>query len=105
MENNKNENLLSQLGLENLNEEEKARILLKIGELVQKRAIARILDEMSEEEAKDFCSFLENYKDEPKKIEEYLRNNVPNFEGIIKEEAKNVREDIVSQLEGINLKE
>ncbi len=91
-------NLLSQLGLENLNEEEKAEILLKIGELVQKRAIARILDEMSEEEAKDFSSFLEDRKNGPGEIEEYLRNNVSNFEEIIEEEAKSVREDLISQL-------
>lgn len=99
----KNNDLSSQLGLGDLSEEDRAGILAKAGQLVQRKILLRIEKEMSEEEREKFEKFLEEKGDNPDEVEKYLRENVPNIDEITKEEIEETRKDILGQMEELGL--
>lgn len=98
-----NNNLSSQLDLSNLSEENRAKILTKTGELLKKRILLRIEEEMNEKQMNEFQKLLEERGDDPNKIEEYLRENIPNIDEITKEEVEKTREAIFDQVKELKL--
>ena len=103
MEDNKKDKLFGRIDLENLPEEERAEILTKAGQLIQKKILLRIEEEMSDEEKKKLEEFLEEEGEDPEKVENYLRENIPNLDEIIKEEIEETRKDILGQMEELGL--
>ena len=92
--------VLAQLGLGNIPDEKKAEIISKISELAQKRIILRVTEEMSEDQRENFEKFLETEED-PAKIENYIRENIPNIDSIIEEEMSLLKNDVLSQMKEI----
>ena len=93
--------VLAQLGLGNISDEKKAEIISKISELAQKRIILRVTEEMSEDQRENFEKFLEAEED-PAKIENYIRENIPNIDSIIEEEMSLLKNDVLSQMKEID---
>jgi len=93
--------VLAQLGLGNISDEKKAEIISKISELAQKRIILRVTEEMSEDQRENFEKFLETEED-PAKIENYIRENIPNIDSIIEEEMSLLKNDVLSQMKEID---
>ena len=93
--------VLAQLGLGSISDEKKAEIISKISELAQKRIILRVTEEMSEDQRENFEKFLETEED-PAKIENYIRENIPNIDSIIEEEMSLLKNDVLSQMKEID---
>ena len=98
---NPKNDILDQPGLGNIPDEKKAEIISKISELAQKRIILRVTEEMSEDQRENFEKFLETEED-PAKIENYIRENIPNIDSIIEEEMSLLKNDVLSQMKEID---
>ncbi len=77
--------LLIALGLETLPDEEKVAIIDKMTTTVQKAVVARLYDQMSEEQRAEMDRLVEN--PQPEALSEFLNTNVPNFADLVKEET------------------
>ena len=56
--------LFNELGLENIDTEEKEKILEQTADIVLERVLLRLMNELEEEDAKDLNELLEKGKDE-----------------------------------------
>lgn len=50
--------LIKELGLEDLSQEKKDELILRIGELIQQNIVLRVLDELSEKDKEEFDKVL-----------------------------------------------
>lgn len=91
-------NILKELGLENISEEEKAKILSDLTSLVQKRVMARVLDYLSDEEKEEMGKLLEENPEDIDAITEWLKEKVPGVGDIVVEETGKVKEELVSSI-------
>lgn len=89
------QNIFTALGLDNLPEEKKAELLKDMTELVEKRVMARIVEEMSVEQKEEFDKLVENNAN-PEEINVFLQNGFPNFLKIFEEETNRVRSEMLS---------
>jgi len=78
--------LIKELGLEKLNEQQRQEILAQIGEVLQQRLVLRMLEEMPEEKKEEFGKILQDNQEDPKVVEDFLANNIPNMEDVVLEE-------------------
>ncbi|MEI7810490.1 MAG: DUF5663 domain-containing protein [bacterium] len=88
------------LNLEGLTEEEKENRITDAGALIYQDVLMRVMEIMSEGDQDEFEKLLDNNA-QPTQIFDFLNSKVPNFEGIIKEEALNYvkhSNDIMSQI-------
>lgn len=90
------DNIIKELGLDNLSEERKTEILLGIGRVIQQNVILRILDELKEGDKDEFDKFLENNSENEEIIYQFLQSKISNLDGIINEEIKKIKEESVN---------
>ena len=77
--------LNKELGLENLSQEEKEKIIARFGESLLKRIILRIYQFLSEQDRKDLEAFQNGGEE---KINKFLTEKVSDLEKIREEELK-----------------
>jgi len=92
-----NENIIGLLGLESLPDAEKAAMIEKMTTLIQKRLMLRVMDALSEEDAKQMAEMEKN----PQEILAFIAEKVPNFEAIVKEEVVKLKEEMLKATEGV----
>jgi len=88
------------LSLDNLLPEEREEIILRVGALIYQNIMTRALEIMSEADQDEFEKMLDAQSG-PEEIFVFLKNKVPNFEEIMKEEAekfKNKATGIMDQI-------
>jgi hypothetical protein len=90
-----NENIIGLLGLESLPDNEKQAMLEKMTELIQKRLMLRVMDVLSEEDAKQMADVEKN----PQEILALIAEKVPNFEDLVKEEVVKLKEEMLKATE------
>jgi len=86
------ETLIKKLGLENLSEEEKLKVLEETSDIVFDRVLIRLMNELSEEEANEFNNLLENEKED--EVAKVLYAKFPNINDIFDEEIEKVKEEL-----------
>ncbi|KKR08590.1 MAG: hypothetical protein UT32_C0001G0110 [Parcubacteria group bacterium GW2011_GWC2_39_14] len=86
------ENIISLLGLESLPNEEKAAILDKMTELIQKRTMLRVVEMLSEEDAQT----LANTPMAPAEMVAFAAEKVGNFENILMEEILKAKQEMLN---------
>ncbi len=91
--------LFSELHLETFSEEERQRFIADVGELLQKRVLLRIAQDMKEEDKEEFEKFLEDENTTPEQVNDYLREKFPNIDEIIGEEIEAIKKDFLSVME------
>lgn len=84
-------NIIALLGLEPLPAAEKAALIDKMAEVVYKRVLLRVFNEL-DDAAKDELADLD---DAPEDALRALAEKVPGFEGIMKEEIIKLKEEMV----------
>lgn len=89
-------NIIEMLGLESLSEERKIQMVEMMTNLVQKRLMIRILEQLSEEEKDEFEKILGD-KDVDLKTVEFIKKRIPNFDEIIKEEIIKVKKELIEK--------
>jgi hypothetical protein len=97
-----NKNIIKELGLDDLPEEEQEKTMLKIGEIIFKGVIVRVLQELSDKEAKEFEELISNKPDDQEAILNFLQKKVPNLDEITNEEVARFKQeslDFMNKLE------
>jgi len=89
------ETIIQILNLEKESEEEQIKILEEVSGIVLDKALLRLMDEMSEEEAMRINDFLDNGKQE--EVALFLYKKFPNINDIFDEEIEKIKEELVKQ--------
>ncbi|HKL16901.1 MAG TPA: DUF5663 domain-containing protein [Patescibacteria group bacterium] len=87
-------NLITKLGLEELPDQKKMALINKFGELVEKRTILRLMEELKKEDAQEFEKVKEKSQEDKMK---FLRERVPNLDEIVEEEIVKVKKEIIDE--------
>lgn len=93
MANTVNQNIIQALGLDNLPEEEKNKMLEEMGRVVYQNIILRVLEELKEEDKDEFDAFLEKNSDNQEAIYEFLKSKIPNLDELAAQEVEKFRKD------------
>lgn len=88
--------LISELGLEGLSPKKQAELIDRMSDIVFKRVLLRVTERLSEGDVGVMNKFLskKNYK----KAEEIIRDKVPEFFSILKEEIEKFGKEIKGRL-------
>ena len=89
-----NQNIFTLLGLNDLPEERKAALLEKMTELVQKRLALRLLESLSEPDAKAFEQLMSTHEGGDPALMDFFRSRFSNLEEILKEEIVGLKQDL-----------
>jgi len=85
-----NANIIQLLGLEALPDDRKAAILDQTSDLIQRRIMLRVMDQLKDE---DKDKMLEIEKD-PEALANFMAEKVPNLENITKEVVLEVKKEL-----------
>jgi hypothetical protein len=88
-----NQNIITALGLEALDDAKKIALLDKMGDLVQKRLVLRLVEQMTEAEKNEFEK-LSEAESEPEKIAEFLQKCFPDFFAMAEEEVMRLKQEL-----------
>ncbi len=91
------QNVIKELGLEDLSKKEQQDIVNQMTEAVIKRITYNVLQNLSEEGKKEFHLLVQ--KESPKELEDFLKSKVENYEAMVKETAE---EFIIEMKEKMN---
>ena len=91
------QNIINILKIENLDDEQKLALLAQISELVEKRTLVRILDNLPEDKRGEFLDLLD--ADNQEKIDEFIGTNVPHFLDFLSEETLGVKQELGEEME------
>ena len=87
--------IIEELGLQDLPQEKKDELLLKIGEAVMKRIYLGIMEKLEKDEQEKMIGLIDN---NPDGIEAFVKEKIPNYnefvKGIVNEFKKEMKEDM-----------
>ncbi|MEK7125530.1 MAG: DUF5663 domain-containing protein [Patescibacteria group bacterium] len=86
------QNIIAALGLASLPDERKAALIDKMAELVEKNLLVRIMEGLSEVDAKEFEAVAKGTDEEKVK---FLMDKYPNFAEMMQEEIVNVKKAVL----------
>ncbi len=86
------QNIIAALGLESLPDERKAALIDKMAQLVEKNLILRIMQGLSEADAKEFEKISQGTDEDKVK---FLQAKFPNFAEMMQEEIVNVKQAVL----------
>jgi len=90
------ENIIISLGLSNLPDEEKAKIVEQVLNLLQKRIMLRITELVAAEDD----AIIEQLSGDFGRLIMYLKTKVPNFDKILEEEVLAVKKELSESVSG-----
>ena len=93
------DNLIKELGLDNLDEDVQADILSQMTEAVLKRIAVNVLEGLSEEGREEFVGIQE--EGSPEKMEEFLSSKSNNYEKLINDTVLEFKTEIKESIENI----
>ena len=89
--------IFSELGMENISEQEKLIIIQTLQELLQERIMLRLNEILNEEQKIALSKYAEENKDKELSILKFIMDIVPNYEEISKEEALKIRQELIEE--------
>lgn len=92
-----NENVIELLGLQSLPAEKKMAMIQKMSELVQKRVIMKIMENLSTEDGEKIAAMENN----PQEMLAYIAEKFPNFEELVKQEVNKLKEEVLTAAEQV----
>lgn len=95
-------NLITELGIDTLPEERQADLLLKIGETIFQAVIARVIEELSEEDRTAFDRILDEKKDDEDAVFTFLQAKLPHLDEIVNEEIAEFKKESLETMEAIS---
>ncbi|MFB6225267.1 MAG: DUF5663 domain-containing protein [Candidatus Paceibacteria bacterium] len=90
-------NLIKMLGLQELPDKEKLRVLDQVAYILNMRILERIPQALTEAQQTEVEQKLE--EEEPQAVFDYLKNHVDGLDDIIEEEVKQIRKELFSRKE------
>ena len=95
------DNLIKELGLDNLPSEKQMEILLDVGRIIQQNVVLRVLDELDEKDKGEFDKLLEEKTGDEEAILAFLRSKIKNLDEIVEEETANFKKGSVDLMKNI----
>ena len=95
------DNLIKELGLDNLPSEKQMEILLDVGRIIQQNVVLRVLDELDEKDKGEFDKLLEEKSGDEEAILAFLRSKIKNLDEIVEEETAKFKKGSVNLMENI----
>lgn len=92
--------LIKELGIDKLPEEKREQVLMQMGEIIQQRTLLRLAEEMTDEQKDEFNKALDENKENPEKVTEYLQTNFPELDKIVMEEIGKYKQEIMDLAKG-----
>ena len=92
-----NMNIIQALGLEALPTEEKAAMLEKMTDLLLKRVMLRVLDELSDEQ----LTAMPKEGSNPEDLLAFVAENVPSYDAIMEEELIKLKGEVLKAAEQV----
>ena len=90
------QNIIGLLGLEALPNEEKIALLERMTDIVQKRVLLRVMEELPVKEQKKLAKMG---KKQPEEIMAYIEQKMPNFEPLVEEEILKLKKEMINVAE------
>lgn len=90
------QNIINILKIENLDDEQKLALLNQISELVEKRTLLRVLDNLAEDKRNELMDLLD--ADNQEKIDLFIVANVPQFLDWLAEETMSVKQELGEEM-------
>jgi len=87
--------LIDELGMQDLPDELKEKLVATWAEVLQNRITLEIMDSMSAEEREQFNSMAENASDE--EVNNFLADHVPELDIIIQDEYERYKDELIEQ--------
>lgn len=87
------ETIVEELGLGDLPEERKAKILVDLLELVLKRLYMETMDKLTQEDQQALMKMLEE-KGEADKVEEFLRGKISDYDEFVKKVVSDLKDEL-----------
>ncbi|MBT5338453.1 hypothetical protein HN858_04310 [Candidatus Falkowbacteria bacterium] len=91
------DNIIELLGLQTLPDERKQALVDKMTELVQKRLILRLMEQLADEDAKKMAELEQT----PVEMMNFLSEKFPNLEDIVNEEIIKVKQEMFEATEQV----
>jgi len=90
------QNIIKELGLEGLPEDKQIELLTTMTESVLKRITIKVLEQLSEEDKKEFDQVRET--DDPDKISQFLGEKIDNYDEMVEGVIKEFKEEMKSTM-------
>lgn len=87
------QNIIAALDIQNLPDDRKLGLIDKMAQLVEKRLLARLMENLSESDAKEFDKLGENNEEARTK---FLQAKFPNFAEMMQEEIIRVKQEVAA---------
>jgi len=104
MDNIFNQNIISYLGLEHLDQDKQEETLLRIGKVIYQAMMLRVMDILSEDEQKEFGQILDavgTNENKQGEIMDFLKVKIPNLDEVAKEEITKFKKETMDVMENL----
>ena len=88
--------LFEVIGAKDISDDEKGAILAKMVEVVSGRAIARLGEELSDEDRQKLEELI--LADDTKAVDDFISEKAPHFDSYFEDEAKKLRQELIIEL-------
>ena len=102
MEDTLKQNIMKDLGLDLLPPEERDEALLRVGNIIFKSVLLRVLDELDEKQKDAFDATLDANPDNQEAVFEFLRSNVPDFDALVADVIAKFRQESLATTQQIS---
>ncbi len=96
---NLQQNIFTELQLDQLPVERQQEILMALTELFLKKITLKVLDNLSEQQRQEFDALIT--AGEPEKISDFLAKNIQNYEQLVAEEIEHFKKEIKETMEAL----
>ncbi len=93
------ETIVEELGLTDLPEEQKSKVLVNLLELVLKRLYMETMDKLSPEDQKELMKIIDE-KGEPDRIEKFLREKISDYDEFVKKVVSDLKDELKEDIAG-----
>jgi len=93
------QNIIQELGLQDLPEDTQAEILAQMGEVVLKRVLVNSLEQLSENDLKEFEKIQETAT--PEEIEEFFNSKIPGYEQMVTKIVEDYKNEFKETVNGL----
>lgn len=86
---------VADLGLDHLPPAEQEKVLLQIGDIIFKKVMLRVVDELSESAKDEFTKLLDSQSQDQDAVLNFLQKKLPDFNFLVNEEVAGFKKEAV----------
>lgn len=95
-------NIIVELGLDYLPDDQKVQLIQSIATLVQKSAMLKIIDLLSDDDKQTLDGLIQDKGPQSSEVIDFLQTLIPTIGDILQEELIKVKRDLIMQVRGVH---